>query len=31
MEKSVIFLISGIGFIFGAKVLEKKLGGKKDE
>ena len=31
MEKSVIFLISGIGFIFGAKVLDKKLGGKKDE
>jgi hypothetical protein len=31
MEKSVIFLISGIGFIVGARLLEKKLGGKKDE
>ena len=31
MEKSVIFLISGIGFIVGSKVLEKRLGGRKDE
>lgn len=31
LEKSVIFLISGLGFIFGARLLEKKMGGQKDE
>lgn len=31
MEKSIMFLIAGIGFIIGSKVLRKRIGGEDNE
>ena len=31
MGKSIMFLISGTGFMIGANVMKKRMGGEKDE
>lgn len=31
MTKSIIFLVSGVGFMITANIMKKRIGGKKDE
>ena len=31
MGKSIMFLITGIGFVIGSNIIKKRIGGKKDE